>query len=391
MQPRLSLVLRFVVAAVFLVACALKLADPTPTIDFVRWLARAPHPLSLDIGVVALVAAIEAVLGVLLSTSRGVAPIVASIALLLVYASILAWAALHPSAPACACLGAVKVAGPYANAAGVVRNVGLIGCLVYCILTRRETESFPHHARTVDSKVRAGFTLIELLVGIAIVAVLIAMLLPALRGARAQAAIVKRLSVVQQTGVALALYQDSNAEVFPYMGMRGNPDAKLVLDNRPIEFTAPYFFQCALYFNLISPEYAPIDASVEILVHESRPDLRDVLRSPLYLTQTAFAAPSYFGPFETPDDRSLYRPVRRTEMVFPSQKVLLLDLRSGSHAEEGSIRWAPNRVLVSMGDGSTRLREFVLDEENGNWSVRSYYGLLVCGMTTHDGIAGRDF
>ncbi|MCC6228990.1 MAG: type II secretion system protein [Phycisphaerales bacterium] len=297
---------------------------------------------------------------------------------------------MRPQSPSCPCLGTLGIGGPLGHVAGVIRNTGIIGCLLVGLIRPVNSPD----AGTVDAArrvARRAFTLIELLVCIAIVAVLIAILLPALRGARAQAAIVKRISVVQQTGVALALYMDANAEVFPYMGTRGNPDAKLVLDHRPIEFTSPYFFQCALYINLISPAYAPIDPSLEVLVHEARPDLRDVLRSPLYLTQTAFAAPSYFGPFETPDDRSLYRPVRRAEMTFPSQKALLLDLRSGSHAEQGSIRWASNRVLVSMGDGSTRLREFVLDEENGNWSARSYYGLLICGMTTHNGIAGRDF
>jgi prepilin-type N-terminal cleavage/methylation domain-containing protein len=70
----------------------------------------------------------------------------------------------------------------------------------------------------------AGFTLIELLVVIAIIALLAAMILPALARAKEKAKVTRAVVELNDVGLALEMYSDDNAAKLPPVRVNCNTD-----------------------------------------------------------------------------------------------------------------------------------------------------------------------
>jgi len=134
----------------------------------------------------------------------------------------------------------------------------------------------PHKTQAMSSrKLLRAFTLIELLVVIAIIAILAAMLLPALSKAKARAQNITCINNMKQWGIAFRMYTDDNNDVVPEEGNVGTPVIDPLNGDAWYNSITPYIGSQTLS-NLYrqTPPNPPVNGTKSIFICPSAPDFR---------------------------------------------------------------------------------------------------------------------
>jgi len=189
----------------------------------------------------------------------------------------------------------------------------------------------------VDGARRAAFTLVEVVVTIGIVATLIALLLPALVGARAAGRGVVTISNLQQIGVTFGHYLQAYDDAYPY----APPGSSFLIsppDDGEMDFISPGYWDLDFYWVALMHDVAPWRQHFQTWVGPGAPVEHGapwhresgVRGIPSYaLSHTFFARPEVWEGASEPSDK-LWRAVYSRDVLYPASKVMLWD-RELSH------------------------------------------------------------
>lgn len=199
----------------------------------------------------------------------------------------------------------------------------------------------------------AGFTLIEILVVIAVIAVLLGIAIPTLRGARRSAIIVVTLANQQQAERVLRLYLQDNDERYPNWGEPGTFAAELNWDEQDLFITDRWWDQpvyWGVYLHMLGYEgWAGMGPEANNGTYEQAVLKSDCVGCDLMswhsITNTAYAAPTFWDATTSPD-KKYHETLRSTSIAYPSNKGVLI-LRRGILGRSRTL----DQDMIHFGDG----------------------------------------
>ncbi|MGI9014182.1 MAG: prepilin-type N-terminal cleavage/methylation domain-containing protein [Phycisphaerales bacterium] len=248
---------------------------------------------------------------------------------------------------------------------------------------------------TRESSWALGFTLLELLVVVALVALIIALLLPAVSAMRNLSLRTQTLSAMRQLVQAVSLYSFDFDGSFPYYGVPGDPAAPLTFNGsrRPTSIPLHLVHHSEYWASGVRPYLsgAP-QTSMGPAVRPLAEEIDGLYFSPFRMSMTCFTDAEFWQ-----DSQRGFRTIqivgnKQQRIRWPARKVVLSapDLHA-AQASERSVKELET-WFAAMADGSVTHTQWLGPDRN---VIPSFIPSVVTypywfGSATTDGIDGVD-